>query len=178
MDAKLQKGKVLLEDKQFDDALSIFNSLVDYKDIDELINETKYQKAITMIEDEIDCNEALMILKNLKGYKSSDSLIDYYEELNWWIEGGMSKQIYKPGENLIIGYELFGGSSCITVDLRILCYGKDWALQPFIHKDVSIEIKNEKIFNSLSFLTGQASCEISNNATGEILASYPFEIIN
>ncbi len=177
-DAKLQKGKALLEDKQFDDALSIFNSLVDYQDTDELINETKYQKAITMIEDEIDCNEAINILENLEGYKNSTSIMEYYKELDWSFDGEMSKQIYEPGEAIIIEYGLLGESSCMTIDLKILCYGDNWAIQPFIHKDVSIGANYKKIFSSLSFLTGQGVCEISNNTTGEILATYPFEIIN
>ncbi|MBQ2659139.1 MAG: PASTA domain-containing protein [Erysipelotrichaceae bacterium] len=67
---KYEQAEEFLENRKYDEAIKIFNSLNGYKDSKERVIETKYNKASTLL-DEKKYEEAISIFKETEGYEDS-----------------------------------------------------------------------------------------------------------
>ncbi len=71
---KYSQASNFLADKNYEDAISIFESLGDYKDSAAMLSESKYQKAVKLLSEENPA-EAIQLFTLLGNYKDSDSLL-------------------------------------------------------------------------------------------------------
>ena len=78
MEAAYQDAVALRENKEYDEAISAFTKLGNYRDSTIQISETKYQKALDLKESE-EYDEALSIFNEISDYSDSDEQIKEIE---------------------------------------------------------------------------------------------------
>lgn len=78
---RYQSALDLMEEKQYNDAISVFESLDDYKDSKNYLKEAKYSNAVKVFESG-DYSSEIDTFKNFGDYKNSKNYIIYYDAIN------------------------------------------------------------------------------------------------
>ena len=73
-EANYQRANDFLSNKQYDEAITVFTSLVDYKNSKEMLNEARYEKAKDLFADNLYV-ESIEIFNDIQEYKDSKDLL-------------------------------------------------------------------------------------------------------
>jgi hypothetical protein len=126
-----------------------------------------------------DYEEAYNLMLDLN-YLDSKTLAREYEKIafRWWVEGGMTQEVYTPYEEFEVEFTVHGGKPGESIDVLVICTTPDWS-NSAVSEDLYDGWSDGWLFwnNQPQYASiGRATMTLKNYATGEFLKQYDFRI--